>query len=93
MIFEHFHRVGKQESLKDALYMWVRWITARFGKHLATSVVIRSNPGDFLKAYFCLTNLTSLGVKCLTEGNIGKWESRKACRVFVFLSENMFRWG
>jgi len=43
--------------------MWVRWITARLGKQ-TTSAVIRSNPGDFLRVYFCIANL-SLGVKCL----------------------------
>jgi len=63
------------------------------GKHLATSAVIRSNPGDILRAYFCIANLTSLGVKCLTEGNIGKGESRNACTVFVFLNENMSGWS
>jgi len=59
--------------------MWVRWITARLGKHLATIAVIRSNPGDFLRAYFCIANLTSLGVKCLTgvPSNL-KGESRYA---------------
>jgi len=75
------------------MWVWVRWITARFGKHLATSAVIRSNPVGFLRAYFCIANLTSLGVKCLTEGNIGKGESRNACTISVLLSENMFVWG
>ena len=65
--------------------MWVSRVMAHFGKHLATSAVIKSNPGDFLSEYFCIGNFTSLGVKCLTGRDIGRGESRYICTVFVNL--------
>ena len=63
---------------------------ARFGRHLATSIVIKSNPGDFLSEYFCIVNFTSLGVKCFTGGeDIGRGVSRYICTEFVVASENV----
>jgi hypothetical protein len=41
-------------------------------KDLATSAVIRSNPGDFLRLYFEIVNFTSPGEKCLTAEEIGR---------------------
>jgi hypothetical protein len=61
----------------------------RFGKHQATSVVIKSNSGDFLSEYFCIVNFTSLGVKCFTGRNIGRGESRYICIGFLVVSENV----
>jgi hypothetical protein len=62
---------------------------ARFGKHLVTSAVIKSNPGDFLSEYFCIVNLTSLGVKCFTGRDIGRGESRCIFIEFVVIGENV----
>jgi len=45
MMVENF--MGKYDSLIMELKICERWIMAFLGKHLATSAVIRSKPGDF----------------------------------------------
>ena len=65
MMVENFHSMGKYDSLIMELKICDRWIKAFLGKHLATSAVIRSKPGDFLREYLFMANFISLGVKCL----------------------------
>lgn len=68
IILENFHKIGKYESLREALNIYVIRTMAFFGRHLVTSAVIRSKPGDFFFEYFWIVCLTSFGVKCLTGG-------------------------
>jgi len=49
---ENFHRIGKYDCLCIALNIYVKSIIAFLGKHLETSEVIKSKPGDFLFEYF-----------------------------------------
>jgi len=51
-ILENFPSNGKYESLRIALKIYVISIMAFFGRHLTTSAVIRSKPGDFLVSIF-----------------------------------------
>jgi len=67
IILENFHRSGKYDSRKITLNKWVRNRIAFFGRHLATSAVIKSKPGDFLRAYHCIVDLISFGVKLFSE--------------------------
>jgi hypothetical protein len=50
IILEYFHKIGKYESLKEALNIYVIRTMTFFGKHLVTSAVIRSKPGIFFSS-------------------------------------------
>jgi hypothetical protein len=63
IILENFRRSGKYDRRKIELNKWIRNRIAFFGRHLATSAVIKSKPGDFLREYFCIVDLISFGVK------------------------------
>lgn len=87
MILENFHRSGKYDSLSTALNIWVSSTIACLGRHLATSAVIKSKPGDFLRQYFWMVNLISLGEKYLTGGVFRKGKSRYLSTAFVLVGE------
>jgi hypothetical protein len=52
IVTENFQSIGKYDNLRHALYITVRRTMALLGRDLATSAVIRSNPGDFLRLCF-----------------------------------------
>jgi hypothetical protein len=52
IILENFHKIGKYESLREALNIYVIRTMAFFGRYLVTSAVIRSKPSDFFFEYF-----------------------------------------
>ena len=52
IVTENFQGMGKYDNLRHALYITVRSRMAFLGRALATSAVIRSNPGEFLRLYF-----------------------------------------
>jgi len=62
-ILENVHNIGKYDSLRQALKIYVIGMMAFLGRHLATATVIRSKPGDFFSEYFWMVCLTSFGVK------------------------------
>jgi hypothetical protein len=58
IILKNFHKIGKHESLREALNIYVIRTMAFFGRHLVTSAVIRSKSGDFFFEYFRIVCLT-----------------------------------
>lgn len=62
-MFENFYRSGKYESPKIALNWWVRNRKDYFGRHIATSAVIRLETVVFVREYVCVVDLISIGVK------------------------------
>lgn len=91
---ENFHRIGKYEGLKTELKICERWIRAFLSRHLATSAVIKSNPGDFLMEYLLIVNLISFGEKCLT-GWFPKrnGDPRYSLTAILFVWDKMSGWG
>jgi len=59
------------------------------GRHLATSAVTRSNPGDFLSEYFCIVCLISLGVKNFSGGLIGGGMLKKLVTTLICWGKNI----
>ena len=54
-----------------------------FGRHLATSAMIRSNPGDLLRGYLLIVYFTSFRVLCLTGRQTGSGALKNSSIEFI----------